>query len=639
MSQLQVAHLDGFSKVHKHDVASNRAFLGEVLGNADVVKLSDEHVIAVMGECGFDGDIQRETFVPFSDLHESFQLVENICFEDGQWTAKKGDEWLKFVKNIVDDESEYRERGHAGNHKLRSRGASGLTGERFTEPLNVIFARTPPWLALILDDVKDEKLVKSVITRIGARFAAETGYSVKAVNIHRESKHDLHIHIMYSDLEKHFKPVSVRNRKAQVAALKKVLAVELAADPNMTADKTSVLREYRKRNLESHVQEYSDEYSYRKVLRRTAKDDGEWPIEKRRMTTMGTAYRYKAWLWDAASSQSDKDAIRDFRDSSTINGNFTNRVANVKNLNDQYLDWWLERELANMLLAGLSPARITKVDGLKKQAVANYLKYGQSVAHPMQKAVLRQKMHLERQSDIKSVIRDIEIMGNEWDQQKLANRESIIELHELDAEFMLATAIIHKVGVERSKEQLSAEFVKLTKDRNQLETDQKLLAVKSSEVTKNLKTKESELVEHEQKVRTAIANLVERDKEVALREISITSKEDTLREEGRREILDKITSITTPPPSVSSQESDEKKGEKEKPPAKAKTQSQILKEVTEITKKAILFDKIEPIARAFIEKIKSLKKIPFKWMSTFANGFKSVFTNEKDQKKDNGLNK
>jgi hypothetical protein len=70
-----------------------------------------------------------------------------------------------------------------------------------SKKLGKIFARLPPWLPFIVADVVDREMLVEAVRQLAIEFQKETGRRVLAASIHVESAHDIHVHLIYTQLE------------------------------------------------------------------------------------------------------------------------------------------------------------------------------------------------------------------------------------------------------------------------------------------------------------------------------------------------------------------------------------------------------------------------------------------------------
>jgi hypothetical protein len=375
-SEIQALHNDAFSKKHARDIVA--ALRKRLQAKGFDLKLVDslckEHLNEALASAGYP---TSEPSIDLEGLEKIGDLRDNLCFKNGTWIQKSGRDWIDFFLQSKAEREVYKE--SCGSIRRPGFG-------RHTSPLKQLFFRLPPWIALELGKA-DEVMTKRTIIDLAEAFRNETGLEVLAVNIHRESAHDLHGHLIFSKVVRHdFEQVktSAKEKRSFMALVREQIKKELK-EQGLAHSPTDVKRTYEERGIVAPEYKSSDKYEYRKVRDYTfSYSNKSWPAAKRGLKTLGTSYRYKAMVYDAALN-TDKETIRRFREPfPQTPGSFTSKYVSIEHPKEEYLDYWLETKYSELILARLSCERQKRIEAQKKQAIASYIKYGTSVVDPFE---------------------------------------------------------------------------------------------------------------------------------------------------------------------------------------------------------------------------------------------------------------
>lgn len=464
----QIKHLDWFSPEHIRDVLASLLWQEQFLGNSKEYSISLEQLTVALEKAGMELPSKEQKFVQVFDeatlsksLPKSSEntLAGNLCFEDGNWTEKVGKEWVDFILDAQKERSTY----------TTSSGDVKVSGkDDYIEPLKSMFVRLPPWVPLALKS-SDGAKVQKVARDLAAKFSKETGMPVLAVNIHSETKHDMHLHIVFTDV------VKLEETKKPNAQQRRAFLKEIRADIR------TQLKSEGKPSSPQHVKKIMDEMDidfpaavktgkivWKRLLKKPD-SKSHWPKVKRSTRLLGTAYRLKGQVWDAAETETDKDAVRTFReDYGSFDGSFTKRFAEVEDKEAEYMDWWMAKEYEDMMFDALSPAQKKKVEEHKKKAVADYIQYGQTVISPEQVAVKDEEAALaDEKKKLKEAEKELSANQIELDASKVdlqKDKDSWkVEASEMQADLTLQR-VVHEVVNEVDTAQLASKLLEAKGD-------------------------------------------------------------------------------------------------------------------------------------------------------------------------------
>ena len=204
----EVRHLDGLSELHRLDVESNWRHL-----NKDEAKFERES--AALLESYYFGGGRR------------FDLIFNSWFgEDAEGISNgrimPGKDWEEEVMKA----DELRRNSHDG-----TRMRPTPNGE-FSGHLRKIFARLPPWIAVAAGEDLHRNDLDKAVKKVALAFSRETGMKVLGASVHRETDHDLHVHLIVSKVGRmaiQKKPYAPSSLKPILREQRKKIRVDLTA--------------------------------------------------------------------------------------------------------------------------------------------------------------------------------------------------------------------------------------------------------------------------------------------------------------------------------------------------------------------------------------------------------------------------
>jgi len=449
----QIQHLDWSSKVHKRDAASSKEWQKKFLGKLGLVEEVEKQNAAGLSAAGIKYDLKYDELKigKLSAMENEFNGRINEVFEDGKWVEKSGENWSEFIQKLRVKYDEY----------LLSSGKKFKVGkEGYQEPLMTMFFRLPPWLALVLKKQESNE-VKKIMRGFVEEFSRATGYPVCGFNIHSESEHDIHLHIVYSEIvsKQKSKKMTGRGERRFLSAIREQVKLELK-ESGEKCDPASVRKKMDSMEIEiPEFEEYGKPVN-QKIIKYGRGEASSWPAAKRRIKTIGSAYRYKGWIWDAAVGE-DKKRIQHFREyDASSPSSFTSKFVKVEEKEDTFLDWWGEQELYRRLLESLSPADKKRVEANKKKAVRNYVQYGRTVLDPVEAVLFDEKEELkEKETKLAEDVEKLDDDANTLDLlksvQEVAHTADVELLEEERSEIVSdAKKAGHKEVIEKVLEKL-----------------------------------------------------------------------------------------------------------------------------------------------------------------------------------------
>jgi len=646
-SKTQDEHLNPFSQRHFDDVANTQKLRAQQQGKESKIPIIANQCSAVLGAAGFpmphkhDGPISK-----FTHISPILDLRDNFCLEDQVWSQKRGYDWNAFISKERNKRSTYKE----ASGSIRKQGQ-----DKFKSPLKTIFLRLPPWIASQLQAEQDEDFVKTTVCDLAETFSKETGYPIIAANIHRENENDLHVHLVYSDVIKTpvKKKLTKKRHREILAAKRKEVRKDLKAS-GQPAHSSNVKKAMDALNITFPDFEDTGKFEYRKIMR-FGMGENDWPTAKRNMHILGSAYRYKGQLWEAAEAEKDKEFIREFRENNSyFDGSFTQRLCAKKNPEEDYLDWWLEHEFSREIYDQLDDTRKNKADISKQRSVKNYIAYGQNLINPAEIVRLDQQKELEEKASLlnekekqlnsekiaiiaSKAALDIRTEKNSRDIESLKTKEDIIKKRELqavaaeskikkDRNSLDKTTSELKNNIKIFKQNLSHAKSEISQQQKSLAEKQTSLNKKAASIAKSessLGIRKSQITQKEvtlnkkyhirrNRLQTAlnkaIANIKKRRATLTKDQKKFDQNKEALREEGRQEILDSLTAkISTKEPL-------------------GKSKNLIFQVVAIKLAKAKKYDKLKPIIKALIKRISTLPKCP-NWLKSAKDNLESVLEN------------
>ena len=298
-----------------------------------------------------------------------------------EWVDLEGDAWTKRMMEEKKNRSHYitGSRNHLTNTK---------------QSLKVMLARLTPWTAIHAVPVliEDRERLCDCVVKIAADFSKRYNVDVIGVVAHRESPHDLHVHLVFSETRERViaKKKSRRVLQAEKKQAHEAIRAKLREAGMSATNKTvaGVLAEETAKGQWKHLAEKT-----RFMVEYHRVQDGE---EKVRRNIMGHPFRSKYQIWSAAR-EDDKAAIAAFRDKAAKNP-YSFRAL-VMQPEEGLLDYWWDlwaSERWNAICMEKMPEEVIQCVAASGQGMAaKYLEYGST--NPTKIEVLLKELETEKQ--------------------------------------------------------------------------------------------------------------------------------------------------------------------------------------------------------------------------------------------------
>ena len=426
-SVAQVSHLDGLSRKHALDVASSHK------------RRTPEEVKANLGEAAllesyFHGTGPRPELVInvwFGDTGVGFKSPDG---HDGTPVVMPGVEWQDVILEADAARMEWRDESDKLRHPARGldpelkpkNGAPPFDMSDFEREeqeqfdvfnaqdegdaidvadkhdevilkkkrspemsgqLKKIYARLPPWVALEAGKEIDRGTLVKAVAEVALAFQNESGQRVIAANIHVETKHDLHIHLVYTVIvpgvvtKKPYTPKTAANKLAPQRKMAKALLLKsgIAKPSNKQVDdELAVL--YASGELDD-PRLPRVKYCYQRLPLP--------PGARERLPAMGPGYCSKTVLWEASGRDPAVVAVNERE----MTFNFSNVVVSKAGKSpipgkaplkpeDTYIDYWLWQKWTTVIVSKLSAAALVRLPQSAKEHVDRYIRTGDSLPNP-----------------------------------------------------------------------------------------------------------------------------------------------------------------------------------------------------------------------------------------------------------------
>ena len=526
----QDRHADGKSKQHAHDVIQSR-IQREKWNKTTAINITNgEQNQEAMNQSGFQDKSPTEGVSDLPELELTGDFVETLTkSSDGNWSQTEGAHWMQFIRDERKKRDIYRDAHGKTFDRSKYPIKPNNSEKKFPEPLKMIFFRLPPWIASNLDIGRDEQLIRDLKIEIAELFEKETGLPVISINSHKESEHDLHFHLGYSIIKEVpvYQKVTVAKQKSYLRGERAKVREELKY-AGKSAHSSDVKKEMERLDITA-PKEIEIGTEYRRVVMHTRSFTGDKEgrsIAARSMKILGSSYRNKAHLLDAAVTTADKEHIRTFRElNSDFEGSFTKKFCKLPNPAEVYLDYWMEKTLSEMLMESAPQQLRNKFEASKRQSVSDYIEYGTSTPPPHDKAILKREVTITKsEREIAEEKKTLEIKSkqiskSEYEQKE---RDHKSETDGYQADILLEIVVEKEAAVSKR----ASEY------------DDKLSKLKAKE--ENI---DAQLELENRKLEDRSEKLQQRAERLHSRELNLASKENEFKETGRREILDEISSV------------------------------------------------------------------------------------------------
>jgi len=376
------AHL-GNKKKHAEDVAKQQEWmlqqkarkLGVSSEDLDEGRVLDQ----VLEKTEFSGGRTDDALMgkslkddkQFQDILGNRGLILSTAFigEPGsrKWVDLEGIEWVGTMMHEKQTRSNYVTASR--NHVTRS-----------SQALQVIMARLPPWSGREVGPVllNDPDGLRTRLKRICADFSERYNVDVVGAVVHRESDHDLHIHLVFTQTRERIvtRKTSVREvRSRKKAALDQIRAErKKAGKPATNRDVARIFNERVKAG------DYLDPYLNSQFVEYQRIKLGD---EKVHRNVMGHSFRSKYQIWQAAEN-SDKTSVAALRDRDpALPRSFRNRILGSESrgevLTDFWWDLWLAERWQAICLDKLAPEIVERVATTGKEMARNFIEFGTTI--------------------------------------------------------------------------------------------------------------------------------------------------------------------------------------------------------------------------------------------------------------------
>jgi hypothetical protein len=376
-SKASVSHLDGLSEIHFEDVASNRRQLSPEEVKVDLAE-------AALFEAYYKGTGPRP------------QLVTNIWFgdcgvgqkapdgHDGSAVVLPGAEWQTLIGRADTSRREWRD---TGGKKRRSDETKEMSGK-----LRKIFARLPPWVAVEAGTEIDRASVVAAAEEVAKEFQKETGRRVLAANIHVESSHDIHVHLIHTNLI----PEEKAKRKYTGDYVTKVLArqrkqvkAELTALSAIKPTRAEIQEELERQWESGRLENPNDDKTCYLQLPRP---EGA----RRHLTSMNQPYCSKTTLWEADGRSERVASVNEqYGHHFTFDAVVREAAKRAVPTNGQpagpenptgpeniYIDYWLAKRWTHAISSRLSPESQNRAKESAVDYIERYVRDGSSLPNP-----------------------------------------------------------------------------------------------------------------------------------------------------------------------------------------------------------------------------------------------------------------
>ena len=400
----EVEHLNGKSPTHGDDVldaARQRATEktdGDALSPGELTPAEAEIELLESLYGGRVGSLPVIGSGPRPDLVTTIWFGDagvgnkDIDGHDGSPLVMEGEAWEAMVLKSDDRRKRWKDT------KGTSRKAEGLESlvnrkkenrypwdieicKGMSKKLGKIFARLPPWLPFIVADVVDREMLVEAVRQLAIEFQKETGRRVLAASIHVESAHDIHVHLIFTDLEcevdihqsgRWYGPkLHTKHRKAVEA---KMIASG-TANP-VFKDVTAKLEKMYNDGLLEDPRKSNERVKCRALT-----------LRDRPMKSMGPAYCSKTNLWeysgrDPRVEDVNARAVKRVSFREVVVDKSTDSLDKPVSSGGVYIDYWLWRKWASLVEGLLDEKTREMLPAISKPYIERYIRNGDSLPNP-----------------------------------------------------------------------------------------------------------------------------------------------------------------------------------------------------------------------------------------------------------------
>jgi hypothetical protein len=365
------------------------------------------------------------------------------------WQHIEGKECVAFL--IAEQESRSNYINSSRHHIANSNNA-----------LHVIISRLPPWTALEVGEslAKDNNKLSQKTVDLSDWFSERYNVDVIAAVVHRESDHDLHVHMVFSRTRE--VAVSRSPSARQISSRKKALnreAREMLKAAGKPATNREVARLVQQWIAEKRKPDPTAEY--RLVENRRYDDKGETI----RRNVMGHAFRSKLQIWRVSKSE-DKDAVAALWDKPAEDRySFRGRIIAAEKSGQKLEDFWWDLAISEKWNAlcqqDLDQASLERIGQQGAKMAHTYLLEGSTVPDPIDLLTASQKRMETEIKDLRAekqiTSRQLDRLQKEYGQMRIEIDRHKSQENKIRAEFQLPSDTPILDGVKKFREQLMCE--------------------------------------------------------------------------------------------------------------------------------------------------------------------------------------
>lgn len=248
-------------------------------------------------------------------------------------------------------------------------------------PIEVLWLRLPPWIALVAGKVISERSLSDIAIELMGVGAKEFGWEFIGCVGHVETDRDVHLHPVFTAIKA--RKVSRDPNKAEIKRrrfeLNKLGRTHLKGKDLPTDAKN--LKAFVDAQITSGVWELPDrQVSFWECYRDKL---------KRKELILGPSFLNKYQIW-MASGKGPAIAVKNDRDESQITS-FRARMTKLEEMELEalFLDLWFSNRYQELVLSRLSQNQLQEVEEAKKKAVDDYVKYDTTYLSPELRAAKR----------------------------------------------------------------------------------------------------------------------------------------------------------------------------------------------------------------------------------------------------------
>lgn len=374
----------------------------------------DEEVIK---RSNWNADNLRDDILGTKGLIVSMACIGKPGCRD--WVDLEGAKWV----SVMMDEKKVR-----ANYV----NASRKPVENGPKPLQVILARLPPWEGSTVGPelLSDPVQLKKRLVKLCEDFSHRYNVDVVGAVVHRESNHDLHVHLVFSQTRERTRPkkMQVRDMRVEKKKIHDEIRAELRSQGKPATNRTvsMVFKKKEQAGELSHRFGETDFVWYERIRRKE---------KNPRRSTLGHAFVCKMQTWRAADT-ADKDAVAAFRDKPPnhprFDYSFRQRFAAAESrgeiLEDLWWNLWLGERWRKLCLDGLAQELSEKSAALGREMASSYLKYGSTVPTLAERLVVEKRNLEVKVSEQSERIAELAIELEEASAASLADRNRLAQV-------------------------------------------------------------------------------------------------------------------------------------------------------------------------------------------------------------------